>query len=165
MNRKAQFLTTMQFIMAFKVLFVLSIGIIILLYAANTARVDTSITEDFSNRIYIEQIVYNPSCFAYKDAINGRVDLGIIDYHKLNITNLEKCLTFGETPPIRLRPARVLVDYYDARKKDQEFNTSLWIGAHKSTVRRTFKVYVHNNTQLIPAKITLMINPSLERYT
>lgn len=156
MNRKGQYLTSRRFLSAFKTLFIITVGILLVLYTLNTTRVDERKTRDLKALLYAEQLLNNPACFAHEQP-TGRTDHGILEAVNLDQSHLDGCSRRSTEPPVRIIPAKVTV--LDPRYRPSELETSTWTGAGKET--KTFKrdVKLYDGEKHHPATIIIHVNP------
>ena len=156
MNRKGQYVTSKRFLSAFKTLFFIIIGMALVVYTLHTAEVDERQVQEIRYRLYAEQLLNNPACFAYEHP-SGRVDYGVLDASKLDQAHLDSCFKLSSQPPVKMLPAKVTI--LDERSRPSALQTSTWTNTIRTT--RTFKRHVQlkDQTGLYPTTIIINLNP------
>jgi hypothetical protein len=162
-NDDLAFETAMRSITIFVTFLFFIFGLLILNYSGNVASIDQTIVHDYLNKAYMEQLINNPSCFAYADETTGRIDLKVIDSNKFTAERLEACTTFGTEAPFTLRPVEASILYH-TEKQETTIHTNLWEGKNVQTFRRTFTVYVRNETKITPATLIISMNDRVQKH-
>ena len=155
-SRKGQFLTTQQFFFAFKRLFYIMIGIVIVLYAAKTSfSSEHRIVEDLQHRLLLEQLLNNPSCFAYRERPYSQSLLRVLDAQKLTIDRFEHCLT-SSAPPLKIFPAKLTL-VFDDRHDSFSLQTSSWTIGERSDWSWSVPVIVVNDSSSRSALLSFSV--------
>lgn len=101
MNRTGAFQLAQTLIYSFLTIVFISVGVGILFYAASADYFNEDVLKDLTNRLYKEQLLGSPTCFAYEQQ-SGRVDRGVLDKTHLTHTRLQDCLIVSKEPEVQL---------------------------------------------------------------
>lgn len=98
MNKKAQFEAarkTIYWMMAGVVITIVVIAFVMIL--VNYQGKLMSVPPTLKGELISSRFVNAPECFAYEDAVSGRIFPGVIDLNKFNEEVLESCYKSGDT--------------------------------------------------------------------
>lgn len=157
MSDDLSFQTAIRSLTIFVTLMFFIFGLLIIHYTGNITQLNGKVISDYHQRVYREQLINNPECFAYENEETGRIDLNIIDKEKLTAERLENCLQFGTQAPYTILPAKIIVSY-NTLQESIEIQTSTWNGFTIETKRTIQSIIIQNGSKKEFGTITIATN-------